>query len=58
MVGIVPDEECERQVSGEEGTKLAESRNLNGYIECSPKTGENVEKAFEALASLMLDDSK
>jgi len=39
VVGIVPDESEERQVTTEEGTKLAESRNLNGYIECSPKTG-------------------
>jgi len=57
-VGIVPDEECERQVSREEGIKIAKSRNLNGIFECNPKTGENVEKAFEALTSLMLDRSK
>jgi len=57
-VGIVPDEECERQVSREEGIKIAKSRNLNGFIECNPKTGENVEKVFEALTSLMLDRSK
>ena len=56
-VGIVPEEECERQVSREEGIKIAKSRNLNGFIECNPKTGENVEKAFEALTRLMLDDT-
>jgi len=55
-VGIVPDEECERQVTREEGIKIAKSRNLNGFIECNPKTGENVEKTFEALTRLMLDD--
>jgi len=54
VVGIVPDESEERQVTTEEGTKLAESRNLNGYIECSPKTGENVDKVFEDLTRLML----
>ena len=54
-VGIVPDEECERQVSGEEGKKIAKSRNLNGFIECNIETGENVEKAFQAITKLMLE---
>ena len=53
-VGSGPDEECEREVSREDGIKIAKSKNLNGFIECNPKTGENVEKAFEALTSLML----
>ena len=53
-VGIVPDEKCERQVSGEEGKKIAKSRNLNGFIECNLKTGKNVEKAFEAIVRLIL----
>lgn len=53
-VGIIPDEECERQVTSEEGIKIAKSRKLNGFVECNPKTGENVEKTFEALARLML----
>lgn len=55
VVGIVPDEMCERQVSAEEGIKIAKSRNLNGFIECNLKTGKNVEKAFEVLTSLMLE---
>jgi len=54
-VGIVPDEICERQVSAEEGIKIAKSKNLNGFIECNLKTGENVEKAFEVLTSLILE---
>jgi len=54
VVGILPDESEERQVTTEQGTKLAESRNLNGFIECNLKTGENVEKAFEALTRLIL----
>ena len=54
VVGILPDESEERQLTTEEGTKLAESRNLNGYIECSPKTGENVDKVFKDLTRLML----
>jgi len=53
-VGIIPDEECERQVTREDGIKIAKSKNLTGFIECNPKTGENVEKAFEALTRLIL----
>jgi len=56
-VGIVPDEMCERQVSAEEGIKIAKSRKLNGFIECNLKTGKNVEKAFQAITKLMLEDS-
>jgi len=33
-------------------------KGVNGFIECSLKTGENVEKAFEALTRLMLDKSR
>lgn len=54
VVGIVPNEMCERQVSAEEAIKIAKSRNLTAYIECNLKTGKNVEKAFEALTRLML----
>jgi len=54
LVGIIPDEKNERQVSAEEGIKIAKSKNLNGYIECSPKTGENVDKVFEDLTRLIL----
>ena len=58
VVGIVPDEECERHITREEGIKIVKSRNLDGFIECNPKTGENVEKTFEALTSLMLYASR
>lgn len=54
VVGIVPDEMCERQVSAEEAIKIAKSRNLNGYVECNLITGKNVEKAFEGIARLIL----
>jgi small GTP-binding protein len=46
-----------REVSSADAIKIAKSRNVNGFIETSSKTGENVEKAFEALTSLMLNDS-
>ncbi len=47
-----------REVSSADGIKIAKSRNVNGFIETSSKTGENVEKTFEALTRLMLDDPR
>ncbi|MFX1340855.1 MAG: Rab family GTPase [Promethearchaeota archaeon] len=47
----------EREVSSEEGIKIAKSRDMEAFIECSSKTGENVEEAFEALTRLMLQTS-
>ncbi len=45
-----------REVSSADGgIKIAKSRNVNGFIETSSKSGENVEKTFEALTKLMLD---
>ncbi len=44
-----------REVSSADGIKIARSRNVNGFIETSSKTGENVETTFEALTRLMLE---
>ena len=58
-VGVVPYEYSsailDEQVTSEEAIEIAKSRNLNGFIECTPKTGEKVEKAFESLTRLILD---
>ncbi|MCK4382421.1 MAG: GTP-binding protein [Candidatus Lokiarchaeota archaeon] len=43
-----------REVSSADGIKIARSRNVDGFIETSSKTGENVERTFEALTRLML----
>lgn len=58
VVGGKADLVENREVSSADGIKIARSRNVNGFIETSSKTGENVEKAFEALTSLMLDKAK
>ena len=55
VVGGKADLVENREVSSADGIKIARSRNVNGFIETSSKTGDNVEKAFEALTSLMLD---
>ena len=58
VVGGKADLVESREVSSAEGIKIAKSRNVNGFIETSSKTGENVEKTFEALTRLMLNDAK
>ena len=57
VVGLLPDDENIREVSTEEGAKIARSRNLNGYIECDLKTGKNVNEVFENLTRLILADN-
>lgn len=58
VVGIVSESEEEREILAEEGIRIALSNNTDGFIECSPRTGENVEEAFEALTRLMLQTSQ
>jgi small GTP-binding protein len=58
VVGGKADLAENREVPASEGIKIAKSRGVDGFIECSSKTGENVEESFEALTSLMLDDSR
>jgi small GTP-binding protein len=57
VVGLVSGFEQDRQISPEEAVKIAKSRGVDGFIECSPRTGENVEETFEALTRLMLANS-
>ena len=57
VVGGQADLVESREVSSAEGIKIAKSRNVNGFIETSSKSGENVEKTFEALTRLMLNDA-
>ncbi|MFW9929828.1 MAG: Rab family GTPase [Candidatus Thorarchaeota archaeon] len=53
-VGLQSGDKDNREVSSEEGIKIAKSRGLDGYIECDVETGENVDNAFKALTRLML----
>ncbi|MFX1490575.1 MAG: Rab family GTPase [Promethearchaeota archaeon] len=43
-----------REVTADEGINIARSRAIDGFIECSSKTGENVEETFDALTRLMM----
>jgi len=56
VVGLLPNDENIRKVSTEDGVKIAKSSNLNGYIECDPKTGKNVDEVFENLTRLILSE--
>lgn len=53
-VGITTDESKEREVQTEEGMKVAKSLKVDGFIECNPKTGENVKEVFETLTRMMM----
>ncbi|TFG17197.1 MAG: GTP-binding protein [Promethearchaeota archaeon] len=55
LVGGKLDLEHNREVSKKEGVKIAKSRKINTLIECSSKTGENVELIFDRIAKLMLN---
>jgi small GTP-binding protein len=57
VVGGKADLAENREVPASEGIKIAKSRGVDGFIECSSKTGENVHESFEALTSLMLNDT-
>ncbi|MFX0033607.1 MAG: Rab family GTPase [Candidatus Hodarchaeota archaeon] len=54
MVGSKLDLEDNRSMSTEDGIETARSNNLQGYFECSAKSGDNVDNIFENIARLML----
>ncbi len=57
VVGGKADLVDDREVTGEEGLNIAKSRGVNGFIECSAKSGENVEQTFDGLTRVMMQKS-
>lgn len=57
VVGGKADLIEDREVERDEAIKIAQSRSTDGYIECSSKSGENVEDTFVNLTRLMLKKS-
>ena len=41
----------------EDAIELSKSRNLDGYIECSSKTGDNVDEVFELITRKMMENA-
>ena len=58
LVGSKTDLEGLRTVPSEEGKKFVKEHNLVGYIECSSKTGDNVEEIFKAITKIMVSKIK
>ncbi len=56
LLGTKLDLEVIREVPRKVGARVAKSMGLNGFIECSSKTGENIELLFETLMRLMLNN--
>ena len=54
MVGSKLDLKDRRAVSSQDALELAKSNGLYSYIECSAKTGENVEEVFNEIARVMM----
>jgi len=54
LVGGKTDLEYKRAVRGDSALEMAIKHNLQGFIECSAKTGVNVENVFETIARLMM----
>ena len=55
LLGGKLDLEDMREISYQEGIKIADEMGLDKYIECSSKSGENVNRAFKELTKLMLN---
>jgi hypothetical protein len=45
-------------VTAEEGIKIARSKGVDGFIECSAKTGQNIEETFDAITRLIMTKSR
>ena len=54
MVGGKLDLQEKRSVETEDAMELSEKHNLQGYFECSSKTGENVEEIFVSITKKIM----
>ena len=55
MVGGKLDLDHKRSVMSEQALEYAEKNNFSHYVECSSKTGENVDDIFVSITKIMLE---
>ncbi|MFW9968790.1 MAG: Rab family GTPase [Candidatus Odinarchaeota archaeon] len=55
LAGVNMQPEEDRTISSDEGLEVAKKYKLDGFIECNPKTGVNIEEMFEKLARLIIE---
>ena len=53
--GNKADLRISRKVTSEECIKIAQENSLDGFVECSSKTGQNTEEIFRLLSKLMVE---
>ncbi|MHA2008268.1 MAG: Rab family GTPase [Promethearchaeota archaeon] len=56
LLGSKLDLDVLREIPRKEGIAVAKSMGFSGFIECSSKTGENVELLFEVLIRLIINN--
>jgi len=54
MVGSKTDLVEKRSVENDEAVAMSEEYKMDGYIECSSKSGDNIEQIFEIIARKMM----
>lgn len=54
MVGSKVDLKEQRSIKKEDAERIAKDRNLFAYMECSAKTGENIEEVFRCITREMM----
>jgi len=57
MVGGKLDLNEKRSVPAEDAIEVSKSHNLQGYIECSSRTGDNVDEVFEFITRKMIENA-
>ncbi|MFX1316183.1 MAG: Rab family GTPase [Promethearchaeota archaeon] len=57
MVGGKLDLDEKRSILAEDAIEISKSHNLHGYIECSSKTGDNVDEVFESITRKMMENA-
>jgi len=57
LIGNKLDLEEQRAISEERGREVQRKNNLSSFMEISAETGENVEKMFELIGELLLNNS-